>query len=73
MHVNIPEKTRPPPEMMVRGYNDEDDESDGNSASELEGESIMLASRSSYVSRDLLTSLLCAELYPASKTTVVRI
>jgi son of sevenless-like protein len=51
MHVNIPEKTRPPPEMMVRGYNDEDDESDGNSASELEGESIMLAS-SSYVSHD---------------------
>lgn len=48
MNVNIPEKTRPPPEMMVRGYNDEDDESDGNSASELEGESIMLASRSSY-------------------------
>ena len=50
MNVNIPEKTRPPPEMMARGYmQDEDDESDGNSASELEGETLMLASRSSYV------------------------
>lgn len=50
LNVNIPEKTRPPPEMMARGYTqDEDDESDGNSASELEGESLMLASRSSYV------------------------
>ncbi|KAE8442008.1 hypothetical protein EG329_003944 [Mollisiaceae sp. DMI_Dod_QoI] len=49
MNVNIPEKTRPPPELMARGYiQDEDDESDGNSASELEGESLMLASRSSY-------------------------
>jgi son of sevenless-like protein len=50
MNVNLPEKTRPPPEMMARGYlQDEDDESDGNSASELEGESLLLASRSSYV------------------------
>lgn len=48
MNVNIPEKTRPPPEMMARGYmQDEDDESDGNSASELEGESLMLASTNS--------------------------
>ncbi|KAL3423346.1 RasGEF domain-containing protein [Phlyctema vagabunda] len=48
MNVNIPDKTRPPPEMMARGYmHDEEDESDGNSASELEGESLMLASRSS--------------------------
>jgi son of sevenless-like protein len=50
MNVNIPEKTRPPAEMMARGYTqDEDDESDGNSASELEGESLMLASSSSYI------------------------
>jgi son of sevenless-like protein len=50
MNVNIPEKTRPPTEMMARGYmQDEDDESDGNSASEMEGESILLASQSSYV------------------------
>lgn len=49
MNVNIPDKTRPPPEMMARGYmQDDGDESDGNSASELEGESLMLASRSSY-------------------------
>lgn len=53
MNVNIPDKTRPPPEMMTRGYLDDDDESDGNSASELEGETLMLASRSSYV-RSLL-------------------
>lgn len=50
MNVNIPEKTRPPPEMMARGYiNETDDESEGNSASELDGESIMLASKSSFV------------------------
>ncbi|TAQ88361.1 hypothetical protein B7494_g3309 [Chlorociboria aeruginascens] len=48
MNVNIPEKTRPPPEMMARGYmQDEDDESEGNSASEMEGESLMMASTSS--------------------------
>ncbi|CAG8977717.1 hypothetical protein HYALB_00008744 [Hymenoscyphus albidus] len=48
MNVNIPEKTRPPPEVMARGYvQDEDDESEGNSASELEGENLMLASQSS--------------------------
>ncbi|KAH6680676.1 cell division control protein-like protein Cdc25 [Halenospora varia] len=48
MNVNIPEKTRPPPEMMARGYmQDEEDESEGNSASEMEGESLMLASQSS--------------------------
>ena len=60
MNVNIPEKTRPPPEMMVnRSYNmqDEEDDSDGNSASELDGENLMLASRSSYVSSDALSIL----------------
>jgi son of sevenless-like protein len=50
MNINIPDKSRPPPEMMARGYmQDDDDDSDGNSASELEGETLMLASRSSYV------------------------
>lgn len=50
MNVNIPEKTRPPAELMARGYiNETDDESEGNSASEMEGESIMLASKSSFV------------------------
>jgi son of sevenless-like protein len=62
MNVNIPEKTRPPPEMMARGYTqDEDDESDGNSASEMEGESLMLASRSSYV-----VSVVYLYIFPAS-------
>lgn len=51
MNANMPDKTRPPPEMMARGLmQDEGDESDGNSASELEGESIMLGSRGSLVS-----------------------
>lgn len=48
MNVNIPDKTRPPPEN-TRAYNDDGDESDGNSASEMEGESLMLASTSSLV------------------------
>lgn len=50
MNVNVPEKTRPPPEMMARGLTqDEDEDSEANSASELEGESLMLASRGSLV------------------------
>jgi son of sevenless-like protein len=49
MNVNIPDKTRPPAELMAQGYTqNEDDDSEGNSASELEGESLMLASSSSY-------------------------
>ena len=48
--LNIPDKTRPPPEMMARGYVDRDgDDSDGNTASENEGEALMLASTSSLV------------------------
>ncbi|KAK0710986.1 ras guanine nucleotide exchange factor domain-containing protein [Lasiosphaeris hirsuta] len=48
MNVNIPDRTRPPPEMMARGLTqDEEDESDVNSASELEGEALMNASRGS--------------------------
>ncbi|EPE35600.1 Ras GEF [Glarea lozoyensis ATCC 20868] len=53
MNVNIPDKTRPPPEMMARGYIQEEDDS-GNSASEREGESlmgnVMPRSRRSFVS-----------------------
>jgi len=50
MNVNIPEKSRPPPEMLARGYvHDDEDESEGNSASEMDGESIMMASRGSYI------------------------
>ena len=56
MNVHFPDKTRPPPEMMARGLTqDEEDESDANSASELEGESIMLGSRNTIVC--LLSSL----------------
>ncbi|KAK3692665.1 ras guanine nucleotide exchange factor domain-containing protein [Podospora appendiculata] len=48
MNVNVPDRTRPPPEIMARGLTqDEDDESDVNSASELEGEALMNASRGS--------------------------
>lgn len=71
MNVNIPEKTRPPPEMMARGYmQDEDDESDGNSASELEGETLMLASRSSYVRFGSFMLLFMLTPSAASKTAV---
>jgi len=51
MNISIPDKTRPPPEMMARGglTRDEDDDSEANSASELEGESLISASRGSLV------------------------
>ncbi|GAB0136318.1 hypothetical protein EsDP_00004623 [Epichloe bromicola] len=45
-NVNIPDKTRPPPEMMARGLTRDEDEDSATSASEAEGESLMLASRS---------------------------
>ncbi|TGJ78742.1 hypothetical protein E0Z10_g10020 [Xylaria hypoxylon] len=52
MHVNIPEKTRLPPEMMARGLTqDEDEDSEATSTSELEGESLMMGSISSLPSR----------------------
>ncbi|KAI0402911.1 ras GEF [Xylaria palmicola] len=52
MHVNIPEKTRPPPEIMARGLTqDEDEDSEATSASELDGESLMMASMSSLPAR----------------------
>ena len=58
MNVNLPDKTRPPAEMMARGFvQDEDDDSDGNSASELEGESLMMQSTSSFVSSRILCTL----------------
>lgn len=47
MNVNMPERTRPPPEMMARGFMQDEDEDSANSASELDGESIMMASRGS--------------------------
>ncbi len=56
MNVNVPEKTRPPAEMMAQAYLQDEDEESGNSASELDGESIMMASsaKSPYVSADAL-------------------
>ena len=47
-NVNVPEQTRPPPEMMAGGiehFENDNDYEDGNSASEREGESILLASQ----------------------------
>lgn len=42
MNVSIPDRTRPPPEMMARGLmQDEDEDSEATSASELEGENLM--------------------------------
>lgn len=47
-NIHVPEQTRPPPELMARGYErDEEDYDEGNSASEAEGESLMLASQGS--------------------------
>lgn len=46
MAVNVPEKTRPPPEIMAQGYIQEDEyEIGSNSASELDGESAMTTTR----------------------------
>lgn len=42
MNVTMPDRTRPPPEMMARGLTqDEDEDSEATSASELEGENLM--------------------------------
>ena len=44
LNVNMPHRTRPPAEMMAGGLNqDEDEESGVNSASEMEGEALLLA------------------------------
>ncbi|KAL2137352.1 hypothetical protein VTI74DRAFT_3292 [Chaetomium olivicolor] len=46
MNVSMPDRTRPPPEMIARGLTqEEEEESDVNSASELEGEALMNATR----------------------------
>ncbi|KAI1430814.1 ras GEF [Xylaria sp. CBS 124048] len=56
MHVNVPEKTRPPPEMMARGLTQDDDEDSENmSASEHDGESLMISSMSSLPPRTRTT------------------
>lgn len=52
MNMIMPDRTRPPPEMMARRLtqNEDEDSEEANSASELEGETILLASRGSMVS-----------------------
>lgn len=46
MNVSMPDRTRPPPEMIARGLTqEEEDESDVNSASELDGEALMNGAR----------------------------
>ncbi|KAK4143835.1 ras guanine nucleotide exchange factor domain-containing protein [Dichotomopilus funicola] len=46
MNVSMPDRTRPPPEMIARGLTqEEDEESDVNSASELDGEALMNGAR----------------------------
>ena len=46
----VPDQTRPPPEMMARGLENDEEEYDG-SASEAEGESLMLSSHGSLPER----------------------
>ena len=46
MNIPVPDQTRPPPELMARGFVREEDE-DGTSASEAEGESLLDSSRGS--------------------------
>ncbi len=75
MNVNMPERTRPPPEMMARGLmQDEDDDSEVNSASELEGESLMLASRGSLVSLSsrISADVMLTNYVPAAEPAIVQ-
>jgi son of sevenless-like protein len=45
LNVLIPDRTRPPPEMMARGLTQDEDEDSATSASEAEGESLMFPPR----------------------------
>lgn len=45
MNASIPDKTRPPAEMMARGLNQDEDDDSTTSASEAEGESLVFGSR----------------------------
>lgn len=51
-NVSIPDRTRPPPEMMARGgmMRDEEEDSETNSASELDGENLISGARGTLVS-----------------------
>jgi son of sevenless len=55
MNVNMPEKTRPPPEMMARGFtqDEDDDDSEVNSSSEYAGDSLAASRKGSMVSLSL--------------------
>lgn len=57
MNVSIPDKTRPPPEMMARGLTQDEDEESLASASEAEGESARITSRHGKVPLALDTPL----------------
>ena len=70
MNINVPDQTRPPPEMMAGGFERDEDESDtGDSASELE-ESAMLARprRRSYIS-DGVSPAVSTESFDTSPAT----
>ena len=58
MNINVPDQTRPPPEMMARGYErDEDEYDEAESASEIEDSLTMQGSwprrRNSYISDEI--------------------
>ncbi|KAG6051050.1 hypothetical protein E4U39_002305 [Claviceps sp. Clav50 group G5] len=57
-NVNVPDKTRPPPEMMARGLTRDEDDSSITSASEAEGEPLMLASRNYMRNRASISGML---------------
>lgn len=58
MNVNMPDRTRPPPELMARGLmQDEDEDSEATSASELEGENIVFGRMVRQTASTLLVSL----------------
>ncbi|KAG6042003.1 hypothetical protein E4U41_007099 [Claviceps citrina] len=50
-NVHVPDKTRPPPELMARGLTQDEDEDSATSTSEAEAESLMLVSRN-YMGRN---------------------
>lgn len=56
MNVNIPDKTRPPPEMMARGLTQDEDDESLTSASEAEGDSSRLVRRSKVLKQQRYSS-----------------
>ena len=74
MNINVPDQTRPPPEMIIRGLErDEDDYDTGDSASEIE-ESSMLARprrRRSYIS-DGVSPAISTDSFDTSPAMITR-